>query len=216
MSVAILEYFLHTDTHLITVIQQFGLLTYLILFLVVFSETGLVVMPFLPGDSLLFAAGTIAAKDALSVPILYFIFTVAAILGDSVNYGFGAWLGKRLLKRNWRFINREDFTRTQQFYEREGGKTIIIARFLPIIRTFAPFVAGVGRMNYYRFMFFNVIGALLWVTLFLLGGYSFGNIPWVERNFSVVILAIIAVSVLPGIVESLRRHRRRRRRAMQK
>ncbi len=216
MSGAILEYFLHTDTHLITVIQQFGLLTYLILFLVVFSETGLVVMPFLPGDSLLFAAGTIAAKDALSVPILYFIFTVAAILGDSVNYGFGAWLGKRLLKRNWRFINREDFTRTQQFYEREGGKTIIIARFLPIIRTFAPFVAGVGRMNYYRFMFFNVIGALLWVTLFLLGGYSFGNIPWVERNFSVVILAIIAVSVLPGIVESLRRHRRRRRRAMQK
>jgi membrane-associated protein len=202
------EYFLHLDTHLGQVIQTYGFWTYLILFLIIFCETGLVVTPILPGDSLLFAAGTFAAIGALRPEVLVLVLSIAAVAGDSVNYAIGHAIGPRVFREDYRFLKREYLDRTEQFYERHGGKTIIIARFMPIIRTFAPFVAGVGSMRYPRFLAYNVVGGIAWIGLFVYGGYFFGNIPVVKRNFTLVILGIIFVSILPGIIEFLR-HRYR-------
>ena len=183
--------------------------TYLILFLIVFCETGLVVTPFLPGDSLLFAVGTFAAAGALDVWLIAGLLLVAAVVGDAVNYAIGAAVGPRVFRReNVRFLNRRHLERTHEFYERYGPVTIVIARFVPIVRTFAPFVAGIGRMTYTRFAIYNVAGAVLWVGLLVGAGYLFGNIPIVRRNFSLVILAIIGLSVLPGVVEFVRQRRR--------
>jgi len=198
------DIFIHLDKHLELIIRNYGLWTYLILFLIVFCETGLVVTPFLPGDSLLFAAGALAATTTLEVGWLLGLLSVAAIAGDTVNYWIGHLVGPRVFcGPSSRFLNREHLDRTHAFYEKHGGKTIIIARFMPIIRTFAPFVAGIGSMNYGRFVVYNVVGGLVWVVMFVGGGYLFGNIPMVKRNFTL----IIVVSVLPGFVEFLR-HRR--------
>jgi membrane-associated protein len=202
------DLFLHLDTHLSQVISQYGTWTYLILFLIVFCETGLVVTPFLPGDSLLFAAGTFAALGDLDVRVMILLLVVAAILGDTVNYWVGAAIGPRAFQGNLRFLKQEHLDRTHAFYEKHGGKTIILARFVPIIRTFAPFVAGVGAMSYGRFLTYNVVGAILWVALLVLAGYFFGNIPVVRENFTIVILAIVAISVMPIAVEAIRERRR--------
>jgi membrane-associated protein len=203
----IIDFIVHVDTHLDAIIRDYGTWTYAILFLIIFAETGLVVTPFLPGDSLLFAAGTFAARGSLEPALLFLLLAVAAILGDAVNYSVGRYLAPRA-EKGFRFIKKEHLDRTHAFYERHGGKTIIIARFMPIIRTFAPFVAGVGSMQYRRFAMFNVSGAIIWIGLFVYAGYFFGNIPAVEHNFTLVIMAIIFVSILPGIIEFIR-HRRR-------
>ena len=203
-----LDFFLHLDVHLAEIIARFGTGAYFILFLIVFCETGLVVTPFLPGDSLLFAAGTFAALGSFSLVPLMLLLIVAAILGDTVNYWVGARIGGRAFSGNVRFLKKEYLERTQAFYERHGGKTIVLARFVPIVRTFAPFVAGVGGMNYARFLAYNVIGAVVWVVLFTLAGYFFGNIPAVRANFTLVIFAIIGVSLIPMVVEFLRARRR--------
>jgi membrane-associated protein len=188
----LIDILLHLDRHLSEVIGQYGIWTYLILFLIVFCETGLVVTPFLPGDSLLFAVGTFAALGALDLGLVIALLSAAAILGDSVNYTIGATIGPRVFRREGvRLLNRRHLERTHEFYERYGAKTIVIARFVPIVRTFAPFVAGIGRMRYRHFLFYNVTGALLWILSLVLGGYLFGNIPVVRRNFSLVIFAII-------------------------
>jgi len=205
----IIDLFLHLDTHLGQLISQYGTWTHLILFLIVFCETGLVVTPFLPGDSLLFAAGTFAALGALDLWLLVLLLIIAAIAGDTVNYWIGAYIGPRAFRGDIRFLRKEYLDRTHAFYEKHGGKTIILARFVPIIRTFAPFVAGVGAMSYPKFIVYNVAGAVLWVGLFVVGGYFFGNIPVVRENFTLVILAIIAISVLPIAVEALRARRSR-------
>lgn len=197
----IVDFILHLDEHLSTIIQNYGTWTYLLLFLIIFLETGLVVTPFLPGDSLLFAAGTFAALGALDVGVLFLLLSVAAILGDTVNYWIGHYIGPRAFSGNIRFLKKEYLDRTHEFYERHGGKTIILARFIPIIRTFAPFVAGIGAMTYPHFIAYNVIGGVLWVALFTFGGYYFGNLPVVKENFTLVILAIIFISVLPGVIE---------------
>ncbi|MFH1177398.1 MAG: DedA family protein [Acidobacteriota bacterium] len=201
----LLGWVLHLDTHLDVLIQDYGLWTYLILFIIIFCETGLVVTPFLPGDSLLFAVGTFAARGSLDLVLVMTLLAVAAILGDTVNYWAGAIVGPKVFHReNTRLLNRKHLQRTHEFYERHGGKTIIIARFVPIIRTFAPFVAGIGRMTYGKFIAYNVIGGIGWVVLLTCGGYFFGNIPIVKRNFSIVIMAIIVISILPGVIEYLR------------
>jgi len=205
----IMDLFLHLDQHLGQLISQYGTWTHLILFLIVFCETGLVVTPFLPGDSLLFAAGTFAALGALDLWMVVLLLILAAIAGDTVNYWIGAYIGPRAFRGDIRFLRKEYLDRTHAFYEKHGGKTIILARFVPIIRTFAPFVAGVGAMSYPRFITYNVVGAVLWVGLFVLGGYFFGNISVVRENFTLVILAIIAISVLPIVVEALRARRSR-------
>jgi membrane-associated protein len=199
-----LDFFLHLDTHLADITSRYGTWTYAILFLIIFCETGLVVTPFLPGDSLLFAAGAISALGTLDPVVLGFLLVVAAIIGDTVNYWVGAWVGPRAFSGEIRFLKKEYLDRTHAFYERHGGKTIILARFVPIIRTFAPFVAGVGAMTYSRFLAYNVIGAVLWVGLFVPIGYFFGNLPQVKENFSLVILGIIALSVLPIVFEVVR------------
>jgi membrane-associated protein len=204
-----IDLFVHLDQHLSRVISDYGTWTHLILFLIVFCETGLVVTPFLPGDSLLFAAGTFAALGALDLWLVILLLIAAAILGDTVNYWVGSYIGPRAFGGNIRFLRKEYLDRTHAFYEKHGGKTIILARFVPIIRTFAPFVAGVGGMSYPRFLTYNVVGAILWVGLFVLGGYFFGNIPTVRENFTLVILAIIGISVLPIAVEALRARRSR-------
>ena len=204
----LVDVFLHLDTHLSQVIAEYGTWTYLILFAIIFCETGLVVTPFLPGDSLLFAAGTFAALGALDVRLLIPLLIAAAIIGDTINYWIGAYIGPRAFEGNLRFLRKEHLDRTRAFYERHGGKTIILARFVPIVRTFAPFVAGVGTMSYGRFITYNVVGAVLWVGLLVLAGFFFGNIPMVRENFTVVILAIIAISVMPMVIEALRTRRR--------
>lgn len=201
------DFILHIDVHLQEIIGRYGALTYLILFLIVFCETGLVVMPLLPGDSLLFAAGTFAALGSLDPGLLVLLLCIAAIAGDTVNYWVGHWVGPRAFSGKVRWLRQDYLRRTEGFYERHGGKTIILARFIPIVRTFAPFVAGVGRMHYGRFLTFNVVGGMVWVALFVLAGYFFGNLPMVRDNFSLVVLAIIGVSVLPLFVEWIR-HRR--------
>jgi membrane-associated protein len=207
----VIDLVLHVDKYLDLIIQQYGLLTYVLLFVIVFCETGLVVTPFLPGDSLLFAVGAFAARGSLDVVVALVVLAIAAILGDTVNYWIGAVVGPKVFhKENVRFLNRKHLDRTHEFYERYGGKTIVIARFVPIVRTFAPFVAGIGRMTYGRFLSYNVFGGLLWVLLFVLGGFYFGNIGIVRNNFSLVIIAIVLISILPGVIEALR-HRARSR-----
>ena len=198
------DLFLHLDKHLSVVIENFGLWTYLLLFLVIFMETGFVVTPFLPGDSLLFAAGTFAALGSLNVLGLLLLLSAAAILGDTVNYWIGHFVGPKVFHENIRFVKREHLERTHEFYEKHGGKTIVLARFIPIIRTFAPFVAGIGRMTYGRFVTYNVVGGIAWVWLFTLGGFFFGNLQVVKDNFTLVILAIIAISLLPALYEVLK------------
>ena len=202
---------LHLDRHLKVIIDTYGVWTYAILFLIIFCETGLVVTPFLPGDSLLFAAGAFAATGALDPWIVTLLLSVAAIIGDTANY----WIGKRIGDRafepgRYRFLKPEYLEKTHRFYEKYGGKTIIIARFVPIVRTFAPFLAGVGVMSYRRFLTYNVVGGVLWTVLFVWAGYSFGNMPFVKRNFSLVILAIIILSVMPAVIEYIRAVRDRK------
>jgi membrane-associated protein len=206
---SVIDLFLHLDQHLSRVIADYGVWTHLILFLIVFAETGLVVTPFLPGDSLLFAAGTFAALGSLDLWLVVVLLIAAAILGDTVNYWVGAWIGPRAFSGNVRLLRKDYLDRTHAFYERHGGKTIILARFVPIIRTFAPFVAGVGAMSYPKFIAYNVVGAVLWVGLFVPAGYFFGNIPAVRKNFTLVILAIIALSVMPIALEAIRSRRSR-------
>jgi len=200
-----LDFLLHLDKHLDLIIRSYGTLTYLILFLIIFCETGLVVTPILPGDSLLFAAGTFAALGSLDITSLIVALCVAAVAGDSVNYWIGHLLGAKVFTReSSRLLNRDYLDRTHQFYEKYGGKTIIIARFVPIIRTFAPFVAGIGSMTYMHFIIYNIAGGVLWILMFVLGGYFFGNIPLVKGNFTIVIGAIIIISIMPGVIEYLR------------
>ena len=205
---SLIDILLHLDRHLSDVIQHYGIWTYLILFLIVFCETGLVVTPFLPGDSLLFAVGTFAALGALDLALVIVLLSVAAILGDSLNYAIGARVGPRVFHADSRVLNRRHLERTHAFYERYGAKTIVIARFVPIVRTFAPFVAGIGRMRYGRFLLYNVAGGLGWIVLLTTGGYLFGNIPMVRRNFSLVIFVIIILSILPAVIEVARQRRR--------
>lgn len=200
-----IDIILHLDKHLDTIIRSYGMWTYLLLFLIIFCETGLVITPILPGDSLLFAAGTFAALGSLDPAWLIISLSVAAVLGDTANYWIGSTVGPKVFHReNSRLLNKEHLKRTHEFYEKYGGKTIIIARFVPIIRTFAPFVAGIGSMTYSHFIAYNVIGGVGWIAILVLAGYFFGNIPVVRQNFSLVILAIIIISILPGVIEFVR------------
>jgi len=202
-----IDFILHVDKHLADIISRFGLWTYLILCLIIFCETGLVVTPFLPGDSLLFAAGALCASTALEPLNLFFLLAAATIAGDNSNYWIGYHLGPKVFrKENVKLFNRKHLLRTQQFYERYGAKTIVLARFVPIVRTFAPFVAGIGRMRYVKFVSFSLAGGMLWVGLFIFAGYRFGNIPTVQHHFTLVILAIILISLLPPLLE-LAKHR---------
>ncbi len=201
----LVDILLNLDKHLDLVIRNYGIWTYAIFFLVIFLETGLVVTPFLPGDSLLFAAGTFASLGSLDLKWLMVVLSLAAIIGDTVNYWIGYVTGPRVFSKDRsRFLNKKYLDRTHQFYERYGGKTIILARFIPIIRTFAPFVAGMGMMTYSRFIIYNIAGGIGWVVILVLGGYFFGNIPLVKQNFSVAIFTIILISILPGIIEFIR------------
>lgn len=200
----LIDIFLHMDRHLHELIGQFGPWTYAILFLIVFCETGLVVTPLLPGDSLLFAAGTLAGIGLLQMELLVLLLPLAAFLGDNCNYFVGNYIGPVAFSGRYRFLKQEYMEKTRLFYKRHGGKTVIIARFLPIIRTFAPFVAGVGAMRYGKFIGFSLAGSLLWMSVFLVGGYLFGNISAVKENFSLVVIAIILLSVTPGVIEFTR------------
>lgn len=195
----LIDIFLHIDKHLENIIGEYGTLTYAILFLVIFVETGFVVMPFLPGDSLLFAAGAFVAMDALNLYALLGLLMVAAILGDTINYWIGRRLGQRAYTLSW--VNHKHLDKAQAFYEKYGGKTIVLARFVPVIRTFAPFVAGIGRMPYGYFIGYNLMGGIAWVLICILSGFFFGNIPLVKKNFELVILAIIVISFLPILIE---------------
>ena len=201
------DFFLHLDHHLHAVIEQYGAWTYLILFLIIFCETGLVFTPILPGDSLLFVAGAVAGVGELHIGLLLGLLTAAAILGNTANY----WMGFHLAPRLMRFIKPEHLNRTQKFYDKHGAKTIIITRFLPIIRTIAPFLAGIGKMRYGRFLTYNVAGGVLWVSLFTLAGYFFGELPVVKRNFTLVVFLIIVLSLIPAVVEFIK-HRKGARR----
>ena len=197
----LIEMVLHLDKHLGELVNYFGLWTYFVLFLIIFCETGLVVTPFLPGDSLLFAIGALSASNQFNIVAIVIVLTIAAIIGDTVNYHIGKYIGPKVFhKDNVRFLNKKHLIKTHEFYERHGGKTIIIARFMPIIRTFAPFVAGMGSMSYARFIVYNIVGGVLWVTLLVFAGYFFGNIPIVKKNFTLVIMAIIFISILPGFI----------------
>jgi membrane-associated protein len=200
----VVDLFLHVDEHLLAIATAYGPWIYVLLFLIVFLETGVVVTPFLPGDSLLFATGALAALGAIDIVVVLVLLNVAAILGDSVNYAIGRAVGPRVFTEHSRFLKHEHLVRTQRFYERHGGKTIVFARFVPIIRTFAPFVAGVGRMHYSRFLAFNVGGGTVWVWSFGLLGYFFGNQPIVKENFGLAILAVIFLSLVPLFVEAWR------------
>lgn len=204
-----IDLFLHLDKHLAEIISRYGTWTYALLFFVIFMETGFVVTPFLPGDSLLFAAGTFAALGSLNVYLLAGLLMAAAILGDTANYWIGHTLGERAYQSRW--IKKEYLDRTHAFFEKHGGKTIFLARFVPIVRTFAPFVAGVGRMSYGYFISYNIFGGIVWVALFTFAGYFFGNIPFIKHNFSLVILAIIFISVLPMVVEFWRSRQEKKR-----
>src|SRR3989338_7867225 len=196
-----IDFILHLDKYLSVIIQNYGTFTYIILFLIVFAETGLVVTPFLPGDSLLFTAGTFAAIGSLNVLWLFVALSIAAILGDSLNYSVGKFFGNKAFEKHPKIFKKEYIDKTQHFYEKYGAKTIVLARFVPIVRTFAPFVAGVGKMNYLKFAIYNVAGGIIWTALFVFGGYFFGNVPIVKNNFTIVILIIIILSFVPGIVE---------------
>ena len=203
-----MDLILHLDEYLGQLVATYGPLTYGILFLIVFAETGLVITPFLPGDSLLFAAGVIASLGSLNIGVVWLLLVIAAIAGDTVNYWIGHFFGQKIVDNpNIKFINQEHIDKTEQFYKKYGGKTIILARFVPIVRTFAPFVAGVGTMNYAKFITYNVIGGVLWVSLFTLTGYFFGNIPVIQKNFHYVIFVIIGLSILPMIYEYIQHKR---------
>lgn len=208
----VIDFFLHFDRHLQAILQACGLWTYAILFAIIFCETGLVVTPFLPGDSLLFAAGAIAAQlpDSLHIVPLLIVLSIAAILGDTVNYALGRWIGPRAFSGKVWFLKQEHLIKTQLFYDKYGAKTIILARFVPIVRTFAPFVAGVGKMNYSQFGVYNIVGGLIWVFVCTMFGYYFGSVPIIKQNFELVVLGIVAVSVLPMVWElwMARRHQR--------
>ena len=206
----LIDLFLHLDRHLNGVIQDYGVWTYLILFLIIFCETGLVVTPVLPGDSLLFTSGALAATagSPLHVGWLIILLSVAAVAGDTVNYWIGHLFGDKLAEKYPRVLKKKYLDKTHAFYEKYGGETIIIARFVPIVRTFAPFVAGVGRMTYLKFISYNVIGGVLWIALFVFGGYLFGNMLVVKNNFGLVILVIIVLSILPGVIEYIRQWRK--------
>ncbi len=207
-----IDFVLHMDKQLTLIVNSIGLWSYAVLFVVIFIETGLVVTPFLPGDSLLFAAGALAAVEGskLNVFGLYAVLALAAILGDTANYWIGHAIGPRVFRENVRFLKREYLDRTHAFYQKYGGKTIFLARFIPIIRTFAPFVAGVGSMSYGYFITYNVVGGLVWTALFIFGGYFFGNLPFVQNNFSLIIIAIVIISVLPAVYEIIRSRREAR------
>jgi len=198
------DFILHIDKHLIEIVNEYDKSTYLILALIIFCETGLVVTPFLPGDSLLFAAGAIAATGSLSIVLLILILFAAALIGDNTNYFIGNFLGHKIVESKRRIINRKYLEKTHQYYERHGGKTVVIARFIPLVRTFAPFVAGLGSMTYKRFILFCILGNLLWICSFSLAGFAFGNIDIVKRNFTFVIFAIILLSILPMIIGIIR------------
>lgn len=191
------DFFIHLDKYLSSVIASYGILTYGLLFIIIFFETGLIIAPFLPGDSLLFAAGSFAAIDSLNIFWLAGLLSIAAILGDTVNYWIGYFLGKKLIESKNRLIKQKYLIKSREFYEHHGVKTIILARFVPIVRTFAPFLAGIGKMRYSEFVFYNIIGGLIWVLIFVLGGFFFGRIPVVKNNFSFMILIIIIISIMP-------------------
>lgn len=206
----LIDFILHIDDHLVEIVNNYQTWTYLILFLIIFAETGLVVTPFLPGDSLLFAAGAIIAKPEtdLNLWLMAAILIVAAVLGDLVNYHIGKYVGPKAFSGKYKFLKKEYLDKTQSFYDKYGGKTIIYARFVPIVRTFAPFVAGVGTMSYAKFFSYNIIGAVVWILSFLILGYYFGGIPVIKDNFSLVIFAIIFLSMLPPIIEVIREKRK--------
>jgi len=198
----LVDLFLHLDKHLSAVITQYGLWTYGLMFVVIFIETGLVVFPFLPGDSLIFAAGTFASLGSLNIWLLFLLLAVAAVLGDTVNYWIGHYLGDRAYQIKW--IKKEYLDRTHGFFEKYGNKTIFLARFVPIVRTFAPFVAGIGRMSYMDFISYNVFGGITWVALFSFTGYFFGHIPFIRDHFSIVVIAIVFISLIPMVVEAVK------------
>ncbi len=200
-----LEFFTNLDKNLILIIQTYGFWTYPLLFLTIFLETGLVITPFLPGDSLLFASGTLASRGFVNVFLIFLVAAIAAIIGDTVNYWAGHFIGEKISRS--RFIKKEYLIRTQNFYDKYGGRAIILARFIPIIRTFAPFIAGIGKMKYSKFLSFNIAGGILWTALFIFAGFFFGNIPLIKNNFSIVIISIIIISFLPVILEFFRSRR---------
>ncbi len=202
---SLVDLFLHLDVHLSAIITQYGAWTYGLMFVVIFIETGLVVTPFLPGDSLLFAAGTFAALGALNIWMLFLLLAAAAVLGDTANYWIGHFIGERAYNIKW--IKREYLERTQHFFDKYGRSTIFLARFVPIVRTFAPFVAGVGQMSYPAFISYNIFGGIVWVALFTFAGYFFGNIPFIRQHFSLVVLAIVFISIVPMIVEAVKAQR---------
>jgi membrane-associated protein len=208
----IFDFILHIDSHLTELTTTYGALTYGILFLIVFAETGFVVTPFLPGDSLLFASGALAAIGSLNVWMIVGILFLAAVLGDAVNYWIGHFFGKKIIEsKNFPLIKKEHIDEAQAFYDKHGGKAIILSRFVPIVRTFAPFVAGVGRMNYPRFLSYNIIGGAVWILLFTFAGFFFGNIPSVKHNFTLVILGIIFISVVPIVLETIKSKKKKRK-----
>ena len=209
MILQFIDVFIHLDKYLTAIIQSYGTWTYLILFAIIFCETGLVVLPFLPGDSLIFAAGTLAALGALDIGWLIILMCLAAVAGDTVNYWIGYWVGPKIFqKENVKLLNKKHLMEAHAFYEKYGGITIILARFMPFVRTFAPFVAGIGTMSYWRFMSYNVIGGIAWINIFGWMGYYFGNLPYIKKNFSLVILAIVIISVMPAVIEYFKRRRR--------
>jgi len=208
MILQFIDVFIHLDKYLTAIIQSYGTWTYLILFAIIFCETGLVVLPFLPGDSLIFAAGALAALGALDIKWLIIMMGLAAVAGDTVNYWIGRWVGPKIFqKENVKLLNKQHLMEAHAFYERYGGITIILARFMPFVRTFAPFVAGIGTMSYWRFMSYNLIGGIAWINLFGLMGYFFGNLPYIKKNFSLVIIAIVVISVMPAVIEYFKRRR---------
>ncbi|TLN23490.1 DedA family protein [bacterium] len=201
-----IDFILHMDHYLTQIINSVGGWTYLVLFVVIFIETGLVVTPFLPGDSLLFAAGALSALPGsiLHVPWMYLLLAAAAVLGDTANYWIGHFLGTKVFTPTSRVFKKEYLDRTQAFYDKHGGKTIFLARFIPIIRTFAPFVAGVGKMTYGHFITYNIVGGIVWTALFIFGGFFFGNLPFVQEHFSLIVIAIIFISLLPAVYEVIK------------
>ena len=198
-----IDFVIHIDKYLQIIIQNYGLLTYLILFLIIFAETGFVITPFLPGDSMIFVAATLAAGGAINIVLLFFILASAAILGDTVNYWLGHHFREKIFKSS-RFFRKDYLDKTKEFYKKHGGKTIILARFVPIVRTFAPFVAGIGSMEYVKFLAFNVVGAIIWVALFTFGGYYFGMMPFIKQNLTIVIFIIVFLSLVPSYIEFLK------------
>jgi len=205
----IIDILIHLDKYLLSMVGNYGPWSYGILFIIIFLETGLVFTPFLPGDSLIFAAGTLASQGSLNIILLFILLSLAAILGDTVNYGVGNYIGQKIL--NSKRINKIYIIKTRHFFEKYGNKTIILARFFPVIRTFAPFLAGVGKMSYWKFLAYNIIGGVLWVGIFVFGGYFFGNIPFVKDNFALVLIFIIAISIVPAVVEIIRHYKNKKK-----